>query len=358
MPLQVARCSGSLQRRVAVVRCRRLGPCYVHAVTFDAQAFWSQRPTLVTGATGLLGGWLVRRLLARGARVIALVRPTGAERPPLPAGVTPVTGDVRDQALLEITLRAHGVRTLLHLAAQAIVGVARRDPVATFEANVQGTWIVLEACRRAGHVEQLLLASSDKAYGEAARLPYVEDTPLLGRQPYEASKACADLVGQSYAHTYGLPVAITRCGNYYGGGDLHWNRIVPGTIRSVLRGERPLIRTDGLFVRDYFHVDDGAAAYLGLVEALAQRPELRGEAFNFSYETPLTSLELVRRILGLMGSELEPEVLGEPADEIRAQILSAEKARRVLGWRPLHTLDASLRLTIDWYRQHLAEHDL
>jgi CDP-glucose 4,6-dehydratase len=322
---------------------------------FDRARFWSRRPTLVTGATGLLGGWLLQRLSAGGARVIALVRPGLGDRAPLPPDVVPVIGDVRDQALLERALVEHGVRTVMHVAAQAIVGAARRDPVATFEVNVQGTWAVLEACRRAGGVEQVLLASSDKAYGEAARLPYVEDTPLLGRQPYEASKACADLLGQSYAHTYGLPLAITRCGNYFGGGDRHWNRIVPGTIRAVLRGERPLIRTDGLFVRDYFHVDDGAAAYVALAEALAQRPELRGQAFNFSYETPLTSLELVRRILRLMGSDLEPEVLGEPADEIRAQILSAEKARRVLGWRPLHTLDEGLRLTIAWYREHLRD---
>ncbi len=316
--------------------------------------FWRERPTLVTGAGGLLGGWLVRRLHDAGARVIALVRPSAGERPALPPETTLVTGDVRDQALLERLIREHGVRTLMHLAAQAIVGVARRDPVATFETNIQGTWAALEACRRADDPPQVLLASSDKAYGEAARLPYVEDTPLLGRQPYEASKACADLLGQCYAHTYGLALAITRCGNYYGGLDLHWNRIVPGTIRSVLRGERPVIRTDGLFVRDYFHVEDGAAASMLLAEELARRPELRGEAFNFSYEAPLTSLDLVRRILALMGSDLEPLVLGEPADEIRAQVLSAEKARRVLGWKPLHTLDDSLRQTIDWYRAHLA----
>lgn len=324
-------------------------------MSFDARAFWSQRPTLVTGATGLLGGWLVARLRASGARVIALVRDASAPaRAALPSDVVVVGGDVRDQALLERTLAAHGVRTVMHLAAQAIVGEARRDPIATFEVNIRGTWAVLEACRRAADPPQVLLASSDKAYGDA-RLPYVEDTPLLGRQPYEASKACADLLGQSYAHTYGLPLAVTRCGNYYGAGDLHWNRIVPGTVRAVLRGERPLIRTDGLFVRDYFHADDGAAAYVLLAEALARHPDLRGEAFNFSYETPLTSLDLVRRILALMGSDLEPDVRGEPADEIRAQVLSAEKARRVLGWRPLHTLDDGLRTTIDWYRDHLRD---
>lgn len=325
---------------------------------FDPSRFWHARPTLVTGATGLLGSWLVKRLLAAGARVVAIVRapaaPTGNARIGLPAPVTVVHGDVRDQGLLERVLDQHQVKTVMHLAAQAIVTEALRDPVATFATNVQGTWSLLEACRR-HPVEQVLLASSDKAYGDAERLPCDEQTPLRGRGPYEASKACADLIGHSYAHTFGVPVAITRCGNFYGGGDLHWNRIVPGTIRCVLRGERPLIRTDGLFVRDYFHVDDGAAAYMRLAEGLAQHPELRGEAFNFSNEAPVTVLELVTRILQMMGSPLVPDVRGEPAQEIRAQLLSAEKARRVLEWSPLYTLDEGLRLTIEWYREFLAE---
>jgi CDP-glucose 4,6-dehydratase len=319
--------------------------------------FWSGRPTLVTGATGLLGGWLVRRLLDAGAEVVCLARPRGPNVPAraaLPSRVKLVEGDVRDEAAIRRALSGHGVRTVMHVAAQAIVGVARRDPTETFAINVQGTWTLLETCRREGYVEQIVLASSDKAYGEAARLPYDEDTPLLARQPYEASKACADVIARSYAHTYGLPVVVTRCGNFYGGFDLNWNRIVPGTIRAALQGERPLIRTDGQYVRDYFYVDDGAAAYMTLAEALARRPELRGEAFNFSYEVPQTTVELVRRILGLMGSSLEPDIRGEPADEIRAQHLSAAKARRVLGWSPLYTLDDSLRRTIEWYRAFLA----
>ena len=199
-------------------------------------------------------------------------------------------------------------------------------------------------------MKQIVTASSDKAYGPSAALPYTEDAPLSGRHPYDVSKSCADLIAQAYAATYGLPVAITRCGNFYGGGDLNWNRIVPGTIRSVLRGQRPVIRSDGQFVRDYFHAEDGAAANMVLAERLAADPGLRGEAFNFSNETQVTVLELVGKILSLMGSELEPEVRGEATNEIRHQYLSAAKAREVLGWRPLYTLDEALGQTIDWYR--------
>ena len=199
-----------------------------------------------------------------------------------------------------------------------------------------------------------MVASSDKAYGDQETLPYDEDTPLQGQHPYDVSKSCADLIAHTYAVTYGLPVAITRCGNFYGGGDLNWNRIVPGTIRSVLRGQRPVIRSDGQYVRDYFYVEDGAAAYMLLAEALAARPELRGEAFNFSNEIQITVLDLVQRILGLMGSDLLPEVRNEANNEIRHQYLSAEKARTVLGWAPLFTLEQGLARTIEWYRAFLA----
>jgi CDP-glucose 4,6-dehydratase len=203
-------------------------------------------------------------------------------------------------------------------------------------------------------VRQIVLASSDKAYGEAEKLPYDESTPLCGRHPYDVSKSCADLIAQSYAATYGLPVAITRCGNFYGPGDLNWNRIVPGTIRSVLRGERPLIRSDGTLVRDYFFVEDGAGAYLLLAEKLAAEPALRGEAFNFSNETQLTVLELVQKLLELMGSRLTPDVRGEANNEIKHQSLSAAKARQRLGWKPLYTLEEGLRRTIPWYSSFLA----
>jgi CDP-glucose 4,6-dehydratase len=320
--------------------------------------FWRDRPTLVTGATGLVGGWLVRRLEDHGADIVCLIRDSVPQCDLVRSGaagrVKVVRGDVRDQALLERVLGEFEVDTVIHLAAQAIVGIANRNPVSTFETNIAGTWALLEACRRSPRVKQVVLASSDKAYGDQEKLPYDEDTPLQGRHPYDVSKSCADLIAKTYAVTYGSPVAVTRCGNFYGGGDLNWNRIVPGTVRSVLRGERPLVRSDGEFTRDYFYVEDGAAAYMLLAERLAGDPALRGEAFNFSNESQITVVELVRKLLTLMKSGLEPDVRNEASHEIRHQYLSAAKARRRLGWAPLFTLDEGLTRTIQWYRQFLA----
>jgi CDP-glucose 4,6-dehydratase len=315
--------------------------------------FWQDRPTLVTGATGLVGGWLVRRLLAANAHVVCVVRDWVPQSELVRSGlldrVTVVRGDVRDQAMLERALGEFEIDTVLHLAAQTIVPIANRNPVSTFETNIAGTWALLEAGRRSPTVKQIVLASSDKAYGDQEKLPYDEETPLQGRHPYDVSKSCADLIAQSYAITYNLPVTITRCGNFYGGGDLNWNRIVPGTIRSVLRGQRPVIRSDGQFVRDYFYVEDGAAAYMLLAEQLAAKPDLRGEAYNFSYETPITVLELVECILNMMGSHLEPDIRNEASHEIRCQHLGAAKARNTLGWQQLFTLPTGLQRTIAWY---------
>ncbi len=322
-------------------------------------SFWLDRSTFLTGATGLLGGWLVRRLLELGADVVCLMRDWVPQselvRSRLIEQVKVVRGDVRDQTLLERVLGEYEIDTVFHLAAQTIVSIANRNPLSTFETNIQGTWALLEACGRSPTVKQIVLASSDKAYGDHEELPYDEETPLQGRHPYDVSKSCADLIAQAYATTYGLPVAITRCGNFYGGGDLNWNRIVPGTIRSVLRGQRPIIRSDGNYVRDYFYVEDAAAAYILLAEQMAQCPELYGQAFNFSNETPVPVLDLVRRILVLMGSDLQPEIRSEATNEIRYQYLSAEKARRILGWKPLFTLDEGLKATIEWYRRFLAD---
>lgn len=320
--------------------------------------FWLDRPTLVTGATGLVGGWVVKRLLRSQAEVVCLVRDWLPESEFVRSGhlnqVKTVRGDVCDQALLERVLGEYEIDTVIHLAAQTLVPVANRNPVGTFQTNIAGTWAVLEACRRSPKVKQVVVASSDKAYGDAERLPYDESTPLQGRHPYDVSKSCADLLAQCYAVTYGLPVVITRCGNFYGPGDLNWNRIVPGTIRSILRGERPVIRSDGRHVRDYFYVEDGAAAYLMLAERLAADPTLRGEAFNFSNETQVTVLQLVQKILDLMGSRLTPEVRDQADHEIRHQSLSAAKARQRLGWQPLFTLDEGLRRTIPWYTHFLS----
>jgi CDP-glucose 4,6-dehydratase len=320
-------------------------------------SFWQDRPTFVTGASGLVGGWLVRRLVDAGAAVVCLVRDHVPQselvRAELIERVRVVRGDVCDQALLERALGEYEIDTVMHLAAQTIVTIANRNPVSTFEANVRGTWALLEACRRSPAVKQIIVASSDKAYGDHEQLPYDEETPLIGRHPYDVSKSCADLIAQSYATTYRLPVAITRCGNFYGGGDLNWNRIVPGTIRSIVRRQPPVIRSDGQYIRDYFYVEDGAAAYMLLAEQLAANPELIGQAFNFSNEIQVTVLDLVGRILALMQSDLVPDVRNEATNEIRHQYLRADKARRILGWQPLFTLEEGLQRSIAWYKAFL-----
>lgn len=321
-------------------------------------SFWLDRPTFVTGATGLVGSWVVRRLLERGAQVVCLVRdwvPTSEARS---AGLLDqcslVRGDIADQPLMERVLGEYEIDTVIHLAAQTIVPIANRNPVSTFDSNIRGTWAVLEACRRSPAVRQIVVASSDKAYGTAPTLPYHEDTPLAGQFPYDVSKSCADLISQSYATTYKLPIGITRCGNFYGGGDLNWNRIVPGTIRSVIRGQRPVIRSDGQCVRDYFYVEDGAEAYLHLAQKLAEMPSIRGQAFNFATETPLSVLDLVQRILVQMRSDLTPDVRNQATHEIALQYLSAERARDELGWQPSFTLDEGLKRTIAWYRDYFS----
>ncbi len=323
------------------------------------EAHWRDRPVFVTGGTGLLGGWLVRALVDAGADVVVLVR-DWVPRSPLLSGdmaarVNLVRGDVRDQAALERIIGEYEVDTVFHLAAQTIVQTANRNPVSTFESNIGGTWSLLEAARRSPLVRSVIIASSDKAYGDHEVLPYDEGAPLQGVHPYDVSKSCADLIAHSYALTYDLPVAITRCGTFYGGGDLNWNRLVPGTIRSVLRGDRPVIRSDGSLIRDYFYVEDGALAYLSLAEALRKDPALAGEAFNFSNELQVDVLSLVRRILALMGSTLEPDVRDDARHEIRHQWLSAAKARRELDWAPAFTLDEGLARSIAWYRGYIGD---
>lgn len=319
------------------------------------RAFWLDRPTFVTGGTGLVGSWLVKRLVAAGADVICLVRDwvpqSELARTGLIEKVKVVRGDIRDREILERTLGEYEIDTVIHLAAQTIVTIANRNPVSTFETNIAGTWNLLEAARRSPKVKQLVMASSDKAYGDQEILPYDEKTPLQGQHPYDVSKSAADLIASTYAKSYDMPVAITRCGNFYGGGDLNWNRIIPGTIRSILRGQRPVIRSDGQYIRDYFYVEDGAAAYMLLAEQLAANPNLKGESFNFSNEIQVTVLEIVSKILRLMNSDLEPQVLNEASNEIRHQYLSAEKARRILDWHPLFNLDQALSSTIDWYKE-------
>jgi CDP-glucose 4,6-dehydratase len=300
----------------------------------------------------------VPALVSYSADVVALARDWVPEsqliRDAVLDRVTVVRGDVRDQPLLERVLGEYEVATVIHLAAQTIVPIANRNPVSTFETNIAGTWALLEACRRSPTVKQIVLASSDKAYGESLALPYRETMPLDAVHPYDVSKACADLLGRSYARTWGLPVAITRCGNFFGGGDLNWNRVVSGTIRSVLRSERPMIRSDGTPVRDYIYVEDAVSAYLVLAERLAENVGRAGEAFNFSTGARFTVRELVDWILRLMGSDLEPVVLSEATSEIPAQYLDATKAQEVLGWRPVFGLEEGLKRTIAWYQDHFA----
>jgi CDP-glucose 4,6-dehydratase len=324
-----------------------------------SEGFWRDRRVLVTGCTGLVGAWTTRALLDRGAHVVGLVRDHvhGSElfRAGLDRRMDVVRGCVEDERLLERVLAEYEIQTVFHLAAQTIVGIAKRSPLSTFETNIKGTWCLLEAARRCGRPPHVVVASSDKAYGDQPDLPYTEDAPLQGRHPYDASKSCADLLALTYHHTYALPVCVTRCGNFFGGGDLNWNRIVPGTIRSVLRGERPVIRSDGTFVRDYFYVKDGAAAYLHLAQHMAARPDVLGHAFNFSTEIQVTALDLVQRILRLLGSDLTPKILGEAKHEIKHQYLSAQKARRMLGWSPRWSLEDALVETIAWYRRCFAD---
>jgi CDP-glucose 4,6-dehydratase len=320
--------------------------------------FWTDRAVLVTGCTGLLGSWLTRALVDRGALVIGLVRDWVPQSElvstHLIERIRVVRGDVRDPGTIERTLGEYEVETVFHLAAQTIVGIANANPLSTLETNIGGTWVLLEACRRSPGVRQIVVASSDKAYGAHEVLPYGEDAPLRGRHPYDVSKACADMLAQSYAASFQLPVCVTRCGNLYGGGDLNWNRLVPGTVRSALRGEPPIIRSDGTFVRDYFYVEDAALAYLALAERMAAQPELAGEAFNFSTERQISARDLALLVLREAGRpDLALDIRASARNEIERQYLDASKARRVLGWRPRFDLEEGLRRTIAWYRAFL-----
>lgn len=323
-------------------------------------AHWKGRPTLVTGSTGLVGGWLVQQLLDDGADVICLIRDWVPQSNLILRNLTDrvkvVRGDVCDQAVMERALGEYEVDTVLHLAAQAIVGIGNRNPLSTFETNIKGTWTVLEACRRSPTVKQIVIASSDKAYGHNEKLPYGEDTPLRGRHPYDVSKSCADLIAQAYAATYDLPVAITRCGNFYGGGDLNWNRIVPGTIRSVLRGERPIIRGNGNSLREYLFVENAVSAYMTLAEALATRRDLAGKAYNFGHNKPWTVMELVSEILKISGrTDLVPDIRDEARNEIPNQYLDPTRAQTELGWKPRFTLQEGLERTVAWYKNFMGE---
>jgi CDP-glucose 4,6-dehydratase len=321
-------------------------------------ASWRGRRVFVTGATGVMGSWLVKALLERGASVVALVLDVDPRGELVQSGdfhqLTVIYGSLEDYGVLDRAIGVWGVDTIFHLGAQTLVGAALRSPFATFEANVRGTYNLLEACcRHSQGVRAIVVASSDKAYGSQATLPYTEATPLQPEHPYDASKACTDLIAQAYSKTYGLPISITRCGNIYGGGDLNWSRIVPGTILSLYRGERPLIRSDGKYVRDYLYVKDATSGYLRVAEAVTEG--IVGEVFNLGADTRRTVLEIVEVIARLMGrSDLEPDIRNVAQGEIHEQWLSAEKAASVIGWTPAYSLERGLAETIDWYVAWLA----
>lgn len=319
--------------------------------------FWRDRSVFITGGTGLLGSWMVAELVNLGAKVTGLVRDwvpkSRLHTDKFDGQINVVRGNVENLPLLERIIAEYEVDTVFHLAAQTIVGVANREPLGTFEANIKGTWNLLEACRRVGGVSRIVIASSDKAYGDQEVLPYDEMTPLQGEHPYDVSKSCADLISRTYYVSYGLPVCITRCGNFYGGGDLNFNRIVPDTIKSALLNKSVVIRSDGSYIRDYFYVRDGVLAYLHLAEQMA-RSEVLGEAFNFSNELQITVLELVNKILDLMHKQdLKPIILNQAKNEIKHQYLSANKARSLLNWQPSYSLEMGLLETIDWYKDFM-----
>jgi CDP-glucose 4,6-dehydratase len=318
--------------------------------------FWREKSVFVTGATGLLGSWMVKYLLEAKAEVTVLVRDRVPKSKLFLDGSFPnvnvVHGDLEDLPLLQRALNEYEIETVFHLGAQTIVPVANTNPLSTFEANIKGTWNILEACRVLGTVKRIVVASSDKAYGTQKVLPYDESMGLQGEHPYDVSKSCADLIAHMYFKTYGLPVCVTRCGNFYGGGDLNFNRLIPGTLRSIFNNEAPIIRSDGTYIRDYFYVEDGVEAYLLLAEKMLDLG-LQGEAFNFSNELQITVLEMVNKLLTLNKSKLKPKILSQGSNEIPHQYLSAKKAREKLHWKPLYTLDESLLKTMAWYKELL-----
>ena len=318
------------------------------------QEYWRHKNVFITGASGFLGSWLTRFLVDAGAEVVVLIRDVVPHSLLYTSGyidkVVMVQGALEDSTTLERALGEYQIKVVFHVGAQTQVEIANRNPLSTFESNIRGTWQVLEACRRSPTVQKIIVASSDKAYGIHDTLPYTESAALRGSHPYDVSKSAADLIALTYFNTYRLPVTITRCGNFYGGGDLNFTRIVPETIRNVFHGKPPVLRSDGSMVRDYFYIEDAAHAYMLLAEKMDDE-RLHGHAFNFSNENQISVLELTQKILLLMGSNLQPKILATATHEIPHQYLSAAKAREMLGWRPHHSLDEGLRKTIAWYRE-------
>ena len=322
----------------------------------ESVSFWKDRKVLVTGCTGFLGSWLTTELITLGADIVGLVR-DGVWRSPFYLNgcgdrINVVRGSVEDLAAVERAVNEYEVDTVFHLAAQAIVGVANGNPLSTFETNIKGTWVLLEACRRCPTVTRIVIASSDKAYGAHDQLPYLETTPLQGRHPYDVSKSCADMIAMTYHASYGVPVCVTRCGNLFGPGDLNFNRIIPGTIKSALFGERPVIRSDGSPIRDYVYVKDVVGAYLLLAERMDDAT-LHGQAFNIGTGEPLSVIDLTLHVLGAMSRpDLEPIIQNKASREILRQYLGVDYTRKTLGWEPQGNLQERLKETAEWYRSN------
>jgi CDP-glucose 4,6-dehydratase len=323
----------------------------------DKWGFWRGRRVFVTGCTGFLGSWLTDALLEREAEVVGLIHHAEPASQLIQTGninrIQVLQGNLNDEFFIREALESCQIDTIFHLAGQTIVGVANQAPVQTFETNIRGTWLLLEAARLTPSIRRVIVASSEKAYGDRGPLPFDEDHALRGRHPYDVSKSCADLLAQCYAHSYGLPVAITRCSNLYGGGDLNWNRLLPGTIRSVLGGTAPVIRSDGTFRRDYLYVSDAVQGYLMLAEQIAD-PAVCGQPFNFGVGEPASALEVVETIIQISDHpHLRPTILNEVKNEIQDEYLSPQKAKRLLGWRPRYSLSSGLAETMEWYRAYL-----
>jgi CDP-glucose 4,6-dehydratase len=323
-----------------------------------ADGFWNGRPVLITGGQGFIGCWVTEALLDRRAEVVAVIRDEPANSrfaiEGMGARVTRVRADLRDMAELLRIVNEYSIEAVFHLAAQTIVGTAHRSPLSTFETNIRGTYNLLEACRLAGSVNRVVVASSDKAYGAHEKLPYAESAPLQPTFPYDVSKACTDLIARSYFSTYGLPVAVTRLANVYGGGDFNFSRIIPETARALIEDRRPVLRSDATPQRDFIYAEDAASAYVAIGEAL-DRDDVAGRAFNAGAGSPISVKEVVAKLIAVSGKHIEPDVRGKgaPPGEIDRQFLDSRLIRDTLGWKPQWDLEDGLRATYRWYEQNL-----
>ena len=330
----------------------------------ETSTYWNLRRVFITGASGLLGSALTRTLADRGSQITVLLRDPDPQTELIRSGtirrVTVVQGSLEDYASIERAINENECDTVFHLGAQTIVGTALRSPLATFEANIRGTYNLLEACRvHSSLVRSIVIASSDKAYGSSDVLPYTEEHPLVGKHPYDVSKSCTDLLTSTYTNSFRTPACILRCGNIFGGGDLNWSRLIPGTIRSLVENTAPIIRSDGKFLRDYIYVQDVVEAYLSVAERLASGDSsgdsILGEAFNISPEKALSVLEVVATLQKLLGKEhLQPVIQNKATSEIRDQYLDCSKAKRMLNWSHRYSFEQAAQETVDWYRRYLA----